>query len=224
VPEIAADAYLEFAKATDAEVGQVAPRLDAERLRRLLKSEAVPPDRLGMFAFLLGGCGSAKDADLLLELIRRDSEQTRGALSGLLTGYIALRPVEGWKLTEQVIVDPRRKFLERFAAISAVRFFRAWKPNLYRAEELSVLAAAVQQGEAADMAIEDLRRWQWWDLTESVLAKYGQKECDSPLVQRAILRFALACPQSVAQKFIAERRKKEPDLVADAVESLEAEK
>jgi hypothetical protein len=224
VPEIAADAYLEFAKATDAEVGRVTPRLDPAPLRRLLKSETTPSDRLGMFAFLLGGCGSDKDADLLLSLIHRDTEPTRQALGGLLTGYIALRPRQGWQLAADILNDPKRKFLDRFAVISAVRFYQAWKPNESRAEKLRLLAAAVQEGEVADMAIEDLRRWQWWDLTRDIFPKYRLKTHDSPLVQRAILRYALACPDVAAREFVAERRKKEPEAVADAAESLEAEK
>ena len=224
VAEIAADAYLEFAKATDAEVGAVARTVDSQRVRRLVKSDATPGERLGMYAFLLGGCGEEQDAELLLTLIRRDSPQTRAALSGLLTGYIALRPAAGWKLTASFVSDPKREFLDRLAAISAVRFFRGWKPGLYRGEEIQALSAAVDQGEVADMAIEDLRRWQWWGLTDRILVKYGMKSHDSPLVQRAILRYALACPDVVARQFVAERKKKEPDAIADAVESLEAEK
>src|SRR5262249_22982946 len=63
--ELAADAYLEFAKATDAEIGQVAPKLAPAKLRGWLKDARTPPERLGLYAFLLGGCGGADDAALL---------------------------------------------------------------------------------------------------------------------------------------------------------------
>ena len=107
---------------------------------------------------------------------------------------VVLRPADGWKLTAAIIPDPKRQFLDRLAAISAVRFFHAWKPADFHAEEMKVLAAVVEHGEVADMAIEDLRRWQLWDLTNAILAKHGRKSHDSPLVQRAILRYAVACP------------------------------
>src|SRR5947199_184873 len=60
--ELAADAYLEFAKATDRDIGAVAPKLSAEKLRGWLKDANTPEQRLGMYAFLLGGCGGDGDA------------------------------------------------------------------------------------------------------------------------------------------------------------------
>src|SRR5262245_282782 len=53
-PEVARDAFLEFAKATDADIAKVAPKLDAAKLRGWLKSDKVPPYRLSVYALLLG--------------------------------------------------------------------------------------------------------------------------------------------------------------------------
>src|SRR5688500_256028 len=57
-PDVAADAFLEFAKASDREVGAVGPKLDPARLRKLITDPKTPPERLGLFAFLLGACGT----------------------------------------------------------------------------------------------------------------------------------------------------------------------
>src|SRR5262249_48519947 len=90
-PEVAVDAYVEFAKATDQEVGLAAPKLDAAMVRKLLLDPQTPPDRLGLFSYLLGACGTASDAELLAGWLARPTDRTRPALSGQLAGYIQLR-------------------------------------------------------------------------------------------------------------------------------------
>src|SRR5205085_8277081 len=85
---IAEDAFLEFARSGDEEVGQAAKKLQPARLRALLQNSKIDPDRVSLFAFLLGCCGDAADAAFLKGRI----EQARGddlrALDGLLGGYI----------------------------------------------------------------------------------------------------------------------------------------
>ena len=80
------------------------------------------------------------------------------------------------------------------------------------------------QGELADLAVEDLRRWRMWDLTREVLNLYGKKGYDAPIMQRALVRYALSCDDNAARSFLAERRSKEPDLVKEVEESLQYEK
>ena len=224
VPEIAADAYNEFAKAGDAEVGEFARQVQPDRLRAMLKNPALPPERMRLAAFLLGGCGGAKDADLLLSLLKTDSEQTRGALGGLLAGYIVLKPKDGWKLAGDIVADRKREFLDRYAVLSTLRFFHGWKPNDNGEVIRFVLKLAVADGSLADVAIEDLRRWGWWELTDQVLGSFKLKSHDVPMVRRAIARYAVSCPQDKAKQFIAELKQRDPELVKDALESLELDK
>ncbi|HLW64887.1 MAG TPA: hypothetical protein VKS79_06160 [Gemmataceae bacterium] len=224
VPEIAADAYLELAKANDQEIGQLAPTLEPSRLRKLLQDPNTPAERLGLFAYLLGGCGGKSDADLLLSLLKKDTDQTRSAYGGLLAGYIVLQPEAGWKLAAKALADPQRSFPERFAVLGTLRFFHGWKPRENHDPILAALKAAINESSLADMAIEDLRRWEWWDLTATILPNYGTKNYAAPLTRRAIVRYALSCPQPAAASFVAERKKAEPDFVADVAESLEIDK
>src|SRR4029077_19993304 len=51
---IAEDAFLEFARSGDQEVGQAAKGLDPAQFRRLLQNPTLDADRISMFAFLLG--------------------------------------------------------------------------------------------------------------------------------------------------------------------------
>jgi hypothetical protein len=223
--EIAQDAFLEFAKATDQDLGQAARRLSPDKLRRWLKDPATPPERLSLYALLLGGCGGPADAALLRDLLRQTGERYTNAYDGLLGGYIRLRPREGWDLALATLRDGRRPLQVRLAVVRMLRFYHGWQPRESRALVLGGLRAMIAQGELADLAVEDLRQWQMWDLTREVLALYGRKGYDAPIMQRALVRYALSCRDDpAARSFLAERRRQDPDLVREVEESLEFEK
>jgi hypothetical protein len=224
IPEIAADAFVELAKLTDQEIGQVAPKFEPQRLRKLVQDPNTPADRLGLYAYLLGSCGNATDTDLLLKLLQRNSEQTNSAFGGILAGYIALQPDAGWKVAAKILSDDKQPFSERLSVIGTLRFFHGWKPKENQKPILASIDAAIQEGSFADLVIEDLRRWEWWDSTALVISKYGQRNYDAPLTRRAIMRYALSCPQPKAKEFVTERRKQEATFVADVIETLEWEK
>jgi hypothetical protein len=220
--EIANDAFLEYAKATDKELGEVAPKLSAEKLLGWLKDSKTPEGRLGMYAFLLGACGGDKDADVLRKLLDDPSDRVRVAYDGILGGYIHLKPREGWDLAMKILQDDKKPFNVRFAVVRTLRFYHNWKPDESKENVLRGERIILAQGDITDMAIEDLRRWQLWDLTPDVLALSGKKGFDAPIVRQSILRYALSCPKTdaAAAAFVAERRKQDPDGVKDAEDAL----
>ena len=222
--EIAFDAFLEFVRATDQQTGQVAAKLSAEKLRGWLKDPQTPPERLGLYAFLLGGCGADADAAFLESKLKDDDERTVNAYDGYLGGYIHLRPREGWDKVVTALRDGRAPLPMRLAVVRTVRMYHGWMPKESHDDVLKSLAAMIGQGELADVAIEDLRRWQMWDLTPDVLALYGKKGFDAPIMQRAIVRYGLSCKDETAKKFIAERSRAEPELVKEVEDSLQFEK
>jgi hypothetical protein len=217
---LAEDAFVEFARSTDAEVGQAAPGLAPEKLRRLVKDPKTSPDRLSLFAFLLGACGKNEDAALLRRLIEQRSERNVKALDGLLCGYIHSQPQPGWKLALTILADRKRPFPERYAAVRALRFYHGWKPAETREQVLAGFGTLVEDGEMADLAVEDLRRWKMWDLTGKVLAQYGKVSHGSPIVHRSIVRYALCCPSTEAREFVASVRRQDAELVRDLEEGL----
>jgi hypothetical protein len=223
--EIAADAFLEFAKASDRDIGEVAAKLSPEKLRGWLKNPQTPVERLGVYAFLLGACGGQPDAVFLEGLLRDRGERTLGAYDGILSGYMRLEPKKGWELAAAALKDGKEKLPVRLAVVRAVRFHQNWQPKENRAHVVKCLDAMLTQGELADVAVEELRRLQIWDLTRAVLALYGKKGYDAPIVQRTILRYALCCTEdSAVRQFLAERRRTEPELVKEVEESLAIEK
>lgn len=222
--ELAQDAFLEFAKASDRDLGQVAPKLPAEKLRGWLKSPRTPDHRLGLYAFLLGCCGTEKDAAFLRALLQGTDERTQTAFDGLLAGYIQLRPRDGWELARAILADERRPFPVRFAVLRTLRLYHSWKPEESKARVLDGLRVVLGQSDMADMAVEDLRRWQVWDLTDDVLRLAGKKGYDAPLMRQALVRYALACPRDEAKRWVAALRRQDPALVRDVEESLQFEK
>ncbi len=217
---IATDAYLEFARSSDQEVGEVAKRLSPAPLRKLLQDPRTPAERLGMFAFLLGSCGGNQDASFLEHWIKQPSERVVNVLDGVFSGYISLRPQQGWDLAVAILADARQPFSARFAVARMLRFYHGWKPEQSRPQILRAFAVMLNDGEVADLAIEDLRTWQIWDLTPQVLAQYGKQSHAAPIARRAIIRYALCCPQPEARQFLETARRRDAELVRDLEESL----
>lgn len=217
---IATDAFVEFARAPDADILKAAGRFDAAKLRRLIADPNTPTDRLGVFAFLLGSCGGPADAAFLAGLLRAPSERTSAAFGGLLAGYILLAPTDGWALAAAALGDEKRSFSERLAAVGTVRFFQATRPAESRAEVLRCCAVLLPHADLADQAIEDLRRWGWWDLTADVLAQFGKPTHAAPFVRRCIVRYALTCPKPEAKAFVDTVRTSDPKLVKTVEDEL----
>jgi hypothetical protein len=221
---IATDAFLEFAKSSDQEIGQIAPKLSAAKLRGWLQEPKTPDFRLGLYAFLLGACGGAEDAAVLRGMLQKPSENNLKAYDGLLGGYIQLKPEEGWRMLLDILRDPAKDFRMREAVLRTMRFCYGWQPKESKDNVLKAVATALPHGDIADIVIEDLRRWKLWDLTDDVLALYGRKSHDAPLMRRAIIRYAICCPKANAAEFIAQRRRDDAEAVRDVEESVQAEK
>ena len=89
---------------------------------------------------------------------------------------------------------------------------------------LHCLSVMLKDGEIGDLAIDDLRQWQMWDLTKEILAVYEKPSHASPIARNNIIRYALCCTQPEAERFVAALSKRDPELVAQVRESLESEK
>lgn len=222
--DVAAEAFLELARADDPAVLAAAKRMDPKRIRKLIDDPQTPAERLGLFTYLLGACGTPAEAEWIKTVLRQPSDRFRGAMSGLYAGLIMIAPAEGWAILQATLADAKRTYPERAAALNALRFYRNANPQANRNQVVAGLKVLLPQEDIADMPIEDLRRWQIWDLTADVTALYGRKSHDAPLMKRAILRYALSCPEPPAKQFIATVRLQQAELVKEVEEGLQYEK
>jgi len=221
-PVVAADAFVEFARATDSDIAKGAKYFDPTVLRKLIADEKTPPERIGVFAYVLGLCGGTTDAAFLGGLLKQSPmpERVRDSFGGLLAGYVLLAPKDGWALTEAILGDDKQSFSARLSTIGTVRFFQATRGPACKSEVLKCCAALLPHGDFADQAIEDLRRWGYWDLSADVFAQFGKPTHSAPIVRRCIVRYALSCPNDDAKRFVAAVRQTDPKLVAAVEEML----
>jgi acetyl esterase/lipase len=220
---IAADAHREIENADYKEIRTVCGKLPAEKMTTWLKDPKTPVSRLGLYGLFLGHCGNAKEhAPLLLELARNPATQSMSGFDRILEGYVMLAPKAGWKLVRSLLADEKRDFLVRYSALRAVRFFWDYRRDIIPANEvMQAMTIALNQGDMADLPIEDLRRWGRWELTEKIISLYGLKSHDAPIIRRSIIRFALCAPadNKAAAEFIKARRAENPERVED-IENL----
>jgi hypothetical protein len=223
-PELARDAFAEFAKGGDLDLAKAAPRLSADKLRAWLDSKDTPAERLSMYGLLLGACGRAEDVGFIERLLADTSERITNAYDGILAGYMHLRPREGWQIALAVLRDSKKPLPLRLAVVRTLRFWHGAQPRESRDNLLRCFTIMLPQPDLADLAVEDLRRWEMWDLSRDIVSLYGRKGFDAPLLQQAILRFALTCKDATCRGFIDDRRRAEPDVVREVEEQLQLEK
>lgn len=214
-PLIADEAFMIFAKADDKLIAQHAGKLDPAPLRRLVKNADLEPERLSMFAYLLGACGNGDDAELLRSLLKNPGSREFRSYEGILAGYMTIRPKEGWALAQETLKTEKQSFLARFAAMRTMRFFYNANPKEHGPKVLDALVLAIGQAEIADIAIEDLRKWQRWEHTKLVLSCWDKKSHRSAITQQSLVRYAIACPLPEARTFLDRVRRQDPELVRE---------
>jgi hypothetical protein len=223
--EVKRDAFLEFARTNDRDILKVGPKLDGARLRNWITSPMTPPNQASLFATLLGAGGRDGDATFLRKELDRKTSRSADIADGLLAGYLQLRPREGWELLDEILRDRDRPLTMRLAAVRTVRFLYNSNPRDNRDNVLKTLQTILDQDDLADLGVENLRMWEMWDLTPRVLALYGKKGYDAPLMEQALLRYALSCkPTEESKALLARVRAADPQSVKDAEEALKYEK
>jgi hypothetical protein len=85
------------------------------------------------------------------------------------------------------------------------------------------VARLLEQKDITDLAIEDLRKWQRWEMTGRILGLCQKEAYEIPIVRRAILRFCLQSSSPEAKRYVEEQRRKDSQGVADAEELLKLE-
>jgi hypothetical protein len=232
--EVSTDAYKEFGYADYKDYKDMAKDLPADKIAGWLKDANTPAFRYGLYASMLGHCGKEEHAKLLRGMLDDPQKKLATGTDGILAGYVMLQPKEGWEYVRGVLKDDGKEFTQRYAALRAARFFWEYRDDVIaRKDAVSAVALLLDQGDIADLAIEDLRKWGSWDMTDKILELYDKKSHDVPIIRRSILRFALcaravkadgtvdkAKPHPKAAAFVEALRKKDREMVESAEELL----
>ncbi|HMP01308.1 MAG TPA: hypothetical protein PKD86_06185 [Gemmatales bacterium] len=227
-PEVAADAYKEFATSSNRSVALAAPSFSADKLRTWLTDPKTDPARLSLYGYLLGACGDpARDVALLKGCVLRPDERMSNAIDGLLAGLIQLNPAEGWRVAQDVVTTSEMSFVRKRGVLTTMTFLYSAHGAAVKPQVLALSGLMLKQADIMDLVMEHLRRWQLWDHTDVILGLYGTPAAAAPMTQRNIVRYALSCGATAhhakAAAFIAELRRTRPDFVKDVEEGLRLE-
>lgn len=223
-PEISNDAYKEFGNADYKDYDEMAKHLPAAKIVKWLGDPETPAFRYGLYASMLGHCGTAKDAIVLRKMLDDPAKRTGSGVDGVLAGYMMLAPKDGTELMQSIMKDTQADFMYRYAALRAARFIWDSRPDLIGKAKLTAsVEQLLPQADIADLAIEDLRKWAQWNAADQVFALKGLKSHDVPIIKRSILRYALSCPGTKAAAIVADWRKTDPETVKDMEELLKLE-
>jgi hypothetical protein len=233
--EVSTDAYKEFSNADYKDYAPIAKDLPAQKIAGWLENKDgnTPAFRFGLYGSMLGHCGTEKHAELLRKMISDPETRSGSGVDGMLAGYIMLKPKDGWEYTKAVLADPKNDFMFRYAALRAARFFYDTRTDVIKHDELAQgIAQMITHHDIADLSIEDLRKWKRLEMTDRILALkdkrifglFHQRAYETPIVRRAILRFAISMKGNEAcAAYVAEQRKLNPAAVKDAEELLQLE-
>src|SRR5262249_49284833 len=134
--DVAIDAYREFAKADYKEYKDMAKTLPPDTLAGWLKDPKTPAYRYGLYASLLGHCGTAEHAKLLRQMINDPEKRKGSGIDGLLAAYLMLDHKEGWTYLTNLLKDSNEEFLLRYAGLRTLRFLRDQRPDLVAKKDL----------------------------------------------------------------------------------------
>lgn len=221
--EISSDAYKEFGYADYKDYKEMSKHLPPDKIAKWLQDPETPSFRFGLYGSMLGHCGHEKHAALLRKLLDDPEKQLNSGVDGMLAGYTLLQPKEGWNFIRDILAnkDQKKAFMLRYAALRSARFFRDSRPDVIdKKAVVEAVCLLLNQSDIADLAIEDLRKWGCWEVSDQVLALQEKKSHDVPIIRRAILRYALSCPSKKAGVFVEAMRQKDGEMVKDVEELL----
>jgi len=231
--EVAMDAYQEFLRADYSDYKEMAKTLPADTIAGWLQDPKTPPWRYGLYASLLGHCGKAKHAELLLAMINDPEKRQGSGLHGMMAAYTMIEPKKGWKFLNELVQNKGQKkerFMVRYAGLQTMRFLLQNRldvidkdENVARAEIVKGVAGILNVGDMADFAIEDLRKWRRWEFCDQVIDLAGKENFGTPIMRKAILRYALQCPSGRAVDYVKAQRKLDREYVDDTLELLNVE-
>src|SRR5262249_41038038 len=183
--DVSMDAYREFAKADYKDYRDMAKSLPADTLAGWLQDPKTPPYRYGLYCSLLGHCGNPKKhGDLLRGMLDDPQKRMGSGVDGMLASYVMLRPKEGWKYIQDVLNDTKQDFMVRYAFLRTLRFFWEYRTDLVsRNDVVQGVCLVLAHHDMADFAIEDLRRWNRWELTDRVLDLFGKETHNVPVIR-----------------------------------------
>ena len=222
--DVITSAVLEFTTAEYETRRKLARTLNPDDFIKPLLNPATAPEFRAAYAQIVGHAGKKEHAVFLAKLLDANDAKDMQYWPELFVAYVQLDPEAGRKRILQILDKLDAPFLVRYSAFDAVRRLRDTRPDLMNAKQArDAVAKLLPDGSMADFAIESLRVWKCWDACDDVLALVHSKKHQMPIVKRAILRYAMQCPNPQAKAHVIQMQAQDAEWVQDTRELLEIE-
>ena len=201
-PEIAADAWGEFARSQYEDVKMASKLLSPDRVRQWIADPKMSPERLGLYGMMLGLCGTADDVAFLRMQIGVPSADRpfRYGSEGLMGGLMLLDESGGLAFLEQTrLAASGCSSDELFAAVQAIQFIWSYEPDCIPHDRLrGSLHGLLANPLLRELVITNLARWQDWPTAPRLVKLFETLGDDDPGSRRAIVMFMFALQKAAA--------------------------
>lgn len=214
------DAYNEFATTEYKDLLRVSKRFDLNQIRENLKNLDHEDSLLALNYTLLGICGGPEDLPMLEGRLLAKDDLERKRLDALLGCYLMLKGEEGLPLVEKQFVETDLKaqnFSRLYRVLLALRFHGDDGKSVSKEKIAPVLRKFLDHPKYADLVIPDLARWQDWSVADRVMELYRDKDNTAPFVRDPAAKYMRLCPLPVAEGYLAEMQKIDPDAYKRAM-------
>lgn len=200
-PTIAGDAFAEMAAIDLAAIKAWRNLLPVDAIRQSIDDPRSSGERLGLYGFLLGLCGTPEDADSLRKRFLEAEGLPSGA-DGLAAGYLLLAGEAGLAALESDVFETSTLSpLLAASLFDALQFFREQDAGPFTRERLRQAACrGFARPDTADLAVGYLVAGREWEALPRVVDLLDAGDVD-PTRKRALqvtaVRYLLECRRDV---------------------------
>ncbi|WP_437190801.1 hypothetical protein [Planctomicrobium sp. SH527] len=224
-PEIAIDAYGEFAGSPYSALVSIKELLPRAKIVGWLQNPETTPTRRGLYGLMLGLCGTDAEKRYLEEQVLQQTEDIRFGIDGMMAGYVLLAGDAGMKkLADTKLRDPSTITSEVFSTMQLMRFLWEYTDGEVSKDLLkSSMRLLLNHPQYASLALVDLARWKDWEITPRIVKQYNTGIYADSYVKQSVIRFLIsasedkAMPETAelkqAKAFLAKLREEDPETV-----------
>jgi hypothetical protein len=235
-PQVADDAYREFARAPLDAVADVADAVDFAEVRRRLVDPAVPDERKGLYGLVLGMAADpptrARNVELLKQIIAGSNntgstgtESTgtgppsdfRAGFDGILGGLLWAEGAAGLDLIDkQLLANREAAEGDVRHAQTALRFYQQYGRDIPSERMKGSLALLLDRPSTAAGALEDLTRRRDWDFVDRAEKLFLASPGDDATLDRAVVGYLLVSSRPEAEGALKRLHEASPRRVDEA--------
>ncbi len=225
-PIISNDAYAEYALAPFQEVQNSAGAFDPKLVIDRFTDPALPPQRRGFYALLVGILShtSSKQSqktciDALTEALEnKPLSDFQTGLDGIIAGlFIALGEKTLPLLERQKLFQSDASPINQRHLLQALRF--CWEypsDTIARKKVISITRELLTVPHLSREVIVDLSRYQDWESCDSITKTWDTLGTENPFIRPAIIGYLLACPLEKSSALLTELRNKNIKIFEEA--------